>query len=108
MDKITDVCKRHPAKKILDSRNLIVRTFQNEVKQRYRIAPAIVDRFKNDICFMVDTDLTFIEAIEPRETFLEPLGYELSDDVAISYIDLMLKSNIDQASYIFGMYKEIT
>ena len=78
------------------------------MKQRFRIAPAIVDRFKNDICFMVDTDLTYIDVVEPWETFLEPLGYELSDDIAISYIDLLLKSDIDQASYKFGIYKEIT
>ena len=41
---------------------------------------------------MVDTNLTYIEVVEPRETFLEPLGYELRNDVAIGYIDLFLKS----------------
>ena len=50
---------------------------------------------------MVDTNLTYIEAVEPWKIFLEPIGYELSDDIAISYIDLMLKSYIDQASYRF-------
>ena len=44
---------------------------------------------------MVDRDLTYIEVAEPWETFLDPLGYALSDDVAIGYIDLMLKSEID-------------
>ena len=57
---------------------------------------------------MVDIDLTYIEAVEPWEKFLEPLGYELSDDIVINYLDLLLKFNIDQASYRFGMYKEIT
>ena len=57
---------------------------------------------------MVDTNLTDIEVVEPWETFLEPLGYEFSDDVAIGYIDLMLKSDIDKALYRFGTYEEIT
>ena len=55
----------------------------------------------------MDIDLTYIKVVEPRETFLEPSSYELNDDVAIGYIDLMLKSKIDKASYIFGMYEEI-
>lgn len=53
-----DVCRRHPTNKILDSGNLIMRTLQDEMKQRFRIAPEIIDRFKDDICFMVDIDLT--------------------------------------------------
>ena len=32
MEKITEVCKRHPADKVLDSGNLIMKTFQNEMK----------------------------------------------------------------------------
>lgn len=108
MDKITNVCRRYPVEKILDNKNLIMRTFQNEMKERFKIAPVIVDRFKNDMCFMVDIDLNYIEELEPQEIFLEPLGYELNDDIAIGYIDLMLKSEIDQASYIFGTYEEIT
>ena len=57
---------------------------------------------------MVDIDLTYIKVEKPKEIFIEPLGYELSDDIAISYIALMLKSNIDQASYKFRTYEEIT
>ena len=65
MEKITEVCRRHPADKILDSGNLIMKTFQNEMKQRFRIAPAIVDRFKEDICILVDIDHTYIQVVEP-------------------------------------------
>jgi hypothetical protein len=56
MEKITGIWRSHPEDKILDSGNLIMRTFQNEMRTRFRINPKIVDRFKNDICFMVDTD----------------------------------------------------
>ena len=71
------------------------------MKQRFRIVQLIVDRFKDDICFMVDIELTYVEAVQLRETFLEPLRYGLSDDVPIGYIDLLLNSRLDQASYTF-------
>ena len=108
MDKITKVCRRHPANKILDSGNLIMKTFQNEMRQRFRIAPIIVDRFKEDICVMVDTDFTYIQVVEPQETFLDPLGYELNDETTVRYIDLLLKSEKDKVEYKFGTYDKIT
>ena len=57
---------------------------------------------------MVDIDFTYIQVVEPWEKFLEPLGYELSDEVAVGYIDLLVRSEKDQADYIFGTYDEIT
>ena len=44
------------------------------MRQIFRITPPIVERFKDDICVMVDIDLTHIQAVEPRETFLDPLS----------------------------------
>ena len=63
MEKIIEVCRRHPIDKILYSGNLIMRTFQNEIKQRFRIAPVNIDRFKEDNCIMVDIDFTYIQAV---------------------------------------------
>lgn len=108
MEKVIDICRRHPEDKILDNGNLIMKTFQNKMKTRFKISPEIVDRFKNGICFMVDTDRKFIEAVEQRETFLDHLAYELIDNIAIGYIDLLPNSRIDQASYRIGTYEEIT
>ena len=72
---------------------------------KFKIAPAIIERFRDDICVMVDKDLTHIQVVESGEIFLDPLGYELSDDVAIGYIDLLLNSKKDQAEYRFGTYE---
>ena len=57
---------------------------------------------------MVDIDYTYIQAVEPRETFLDPLGYELNDDIVVGYINLMLKLEKDKEEYRFGTYDEIT
>ena len=53
---------------------------------------------------MVDTDYTYIQVVEPQETFLDPFGYELNDDIVVGYIDLLLKSKKDKVEYRFGTY----
>ena len=104
MEKITYVCRRHPIDKILDSGNLIMKTFQNKMSQNFRI----VHRFKEDIFVMVNTNFNYIQEVEPRKIFLDPLGYELSDDTMVGFIDLVLKSQKDQEEYKFRAYDEIT
>ena len=108
MENILEVCRRNPIDKVLDSGNLIMRTFQNDMKQRFRISLVIVDRFKKDICILVDIDYTYIQVVEPWETYLDPLGYEISDKIAIRYIDLLLESEKDEAEYKLGTYDEIS
>lgn len=108
MEKIIDVWKKHFEDIIIDRVNHIMTTFQSEMKARFRIAPKIIERFKGDIFIMVDTDRTYIEAVQLRETFVDPLEYEVSDNVAIFYIDLILKSGIDEAKCIHGRCEEIT
>ena len=85
-----------------------MKTFQNEMRERFRIAPVIVDKFKEDVFIMVDIDFTYIQVIEPWERSLDLLGYELCDDIAVGYIYLLLKAEKDQAEYRFGTYDEIT
>ena len=57
---------------------------------------------------MVDIDFTYIQAVEPEETFLDPLGYELNNDIVVGQIDLLPKLEKDQVEYRFGAYDEIT
>ena len=78
------------------------------MRQRFRIAPIIVDRFKEDICVMIDIDSSYIQAIEPRKKIIDPLGYELSDETIVGYIDLLLISKKNKVEYRFGTYDEIT
>ena len=82
MDKIIELCRRYLVDKILDSGKLIMKAFQNQTRKRFRIAPAIVGIFKEDIFLMVDIDFTYIQVVEPQKTFLDPLGYELTNDIA--------------------------
>lgn len=108
MEKIIDIWRSHPADKILDSGNIIMKTFQNDIKNRFRIAPEIVDKFREDICIMMDRDKIFIEVVEPRVIFIDPLGDKIIDNVAVSYIDLLLNSKLDKEAYRLGTCEEIT
>ena len=57
---------------------------------------------------MVDTNFTYIQVVEPQETFLDHLVYELNDERIVGYIDLLLKLEKEKDEYRFGTYDEIT
>ena len=59
--------------------------FQIEMKKRYRIPLAHVEKYKDEIWFMVQIDFTCIEAIIPRVKFIEPMGYEKSEHLIEGY-----------------------
>ena len=46
------------------------------MKKRFRIPPALVEKYKEDICFMVETNFTCMEVMVPRVMFIELMGYE--------------------------------
>ena len=58
-----------------------MKSFQVEMKQRYRIPPVLVEKYKDELCFMVEIDFTCMEAIVPRVKFIEPMGYEMSEEI---------------------------
>ena len=55
-------------------------------------------KFKNDIYFMVDIDFTYIEPVEPRMTYVEPLGYEVNKEQVEGYVEVILQSTRDDES----------
>ena len=56
----------------------MMKSFQVEMKQRYRIPPILIEKYKDELCFMVETDFTCMEVVVPRVKFIEPMGYEMS------------------------------
>ena len=60
------------------------------MKKRYRIHPSLVEKYKDDICFMVETDFTCMEAVIPRMRFVEPMGYEMSIELIEGYAHIIL------------------
>ena len=60
------------------------------MKKRYRIPPSLVERYKDDIYFMVETYFTCMEALIPRMRFIEPMGYEMSAKLIEGYAQIIL------------------
>lgn len=68
-----------------------MKSFQMEMK-RYRIPPTLVEKYKDEICFMVETYFTCMEAVVPRVKFIEPMCYEMSEDLIEGYAQIILHS----------------
>ena len=43
----------------------MMKSFQAEMKQRYRIPPMLIEKYKDELCFMVEADFTYMEAVVP-------------------------------------------
>lgn len=55
--------------------------FHEKMHNRYRIPPQLVEKYKDDICFEVDIDYYYVNAVEPRTQSLSPMGYEVDLDI---------------------------
>ena len=76
------------------------------MKKRQRIHPALVEKYKDELCFMVETDFTCMEAVVPRVKFIEPMGCEMSEDLIEGYAQIILHSEVDSNCPIQGTYIE--
>lgn len=56
--------------------------FQEKMHNRYRIPPQLVEKYKVDICFEVDTDYYYVNAVDPRTQSLPSMGYEMDPDIS--------------------------
>ena len=56
---------------------------------------------------MIDTNFTYIELVEPRMLYVEPLGYEISKGEIEGYAKIILKYDKDEEFDMLGTYHEI-
>lgn len=59
------------------------------MKLIYKIPPSMVEKYRDDICFMVEIDTTCMGAIKPRVKFIEPMGYEMSEELIEGYVQII-------------------
>jgi len=57
------------------------KNFQNMMQARERIPQSLVEKYKDTICFMVETDQCLMEAVEPRTVWIMPMGYEVDEQI---------------------------
>ena len=68
----------------------MMKGFHVEMKKRYRIPPSLVEKYKEDIFFMVEIEFTCMKAIIPRMKFIGPMGYEMSTELIEGYAQIIL------------------
>lgn len=75
---------------------------------RERIPKLVVEKYENEICFMVDTDQCLMEDVEPRTIWIMPMGYEVDERVQDMYAQHLLSKPKDTSVERFGTYKELS
>lgn len=83
-----------------------MKSFQSEIQRRFKIPPSLVEKYKDDICFMVEIDVTCMEAMKPRVKFVEPICYEISEELIESYVKINLESDKDKECPRWGAFEE--
>lgn len=78
--------------------------FKKSMKQRLIILVSLVDKYINDIFFVVDIDYTYIQVVVPRFRWLRPLGYEINIDKTSTTITTLLVEEIDKSAKPFDTY----
>ena len=77
------------------------------MKQRLRIPISLVEKYYNDILFLVDINYTYIQIVVLRVRWLKPLGYEINIDEASTTIITLLVEEVDKAAKLFGNYEAV-
>lgn len=80
---------------------------QKNMIARFRIPENCVEKYRDSITFLVDTDNCFMEAMMPQNFRLTNLGYEISAEECMLYAKELLKCQVDLTEDKFGTYKEL-
>ena len=76
------------------------------MKNRFRILKKLVEDYKDDICFMVDYEKVYIQAVRPRVAWVKPLEYEVNINDTKDIIEALLNETMDPKATYFGTYDE--
>ena len=80
--------------------------FKEKMNNRFKIPPKLVEDYKDDVCFMVDYDRVYRQAVRPRVAWVKPLPYEVNIDETRDIIEALVNEPVDPNLPIFGTYEE--
>lgn len=81
--------------------------FKKSMKQRSRILVSLVEKHYNNVCFLVDTNYTYVQESIPKVRWLIHLSYEVNVDEASTTIIEFLVEEMDKDSISFINYGEV-
>lgn len=79
--------------------------FQKEMHERETIPMSILEKYQDTICFMVNIDECLMKVVEPRTSWIIPIGYEVEEKILELYAQHLLGKPMDPNEEIFGTYK---
>ena len=80
--------------------------FKKKMNNRFRIPEKLVNDYRDDICFTVDCDNVYIQAVRPMIVWVKPLGYEVNIDETKDIIEALINELVDPKATYFGTYDE--
>ena len=80
--------------------------FKEKMNNRFRIPKKLVEDYKNDVCFMVDNDKVYIQAVRPKFVRVKPLPYKVNIDENKDIIEALVNETVDPKAPNFGTYDE--
>ena len=78
--------------------------FKEKMNNRFKIHQKIVEDYKDDICFMVDSDRVYIQVVKSKIVWVKPLPYEVNIDETKDIIEALINEPIDpKAPYFWNL-----
>ena len=65
-----------------------------------------MEDYKDDICFMVDSDRVYIQVVKSKIVWVKPLPYDVNIDETKDIIEALINEPIDPNPLYFGTYDE--
>ena len=81
-------------------------SLKENMNNRFIIPKKLVEDYKGDVCFMVDYDKVYIQAVKPRVVWVNTLGYGVNIDDTMEKIEALLSEPMDPKATYFGTYDE--
>lgn len=77
------------------------------MKTKVRLSQAIVDKYKDEIYFVIKKDEIWMEAVIPRTIQVTEMGYETDDHIIETYAKALLEAPKEPKEEVFGSVETI-
>lgn len=74
---------------------------------RVKLSQAIINKYKDDICFIIKKDEIWMEAVILRTIWVTEMGYEIDDHRIETYAKTLLEALKEPREKVFGSTETI-
>lgn len=77
------------------------------MNKRVRLSQKIVNKYRDDICFVIKKDEIWMEAVIPRTIWVTEMVYEIDDHIIETYAKALLEAPNEPKEEVFGSAETI-